>query len=279
MMNEKTKSIPFTKMQGAGNDFVVLDNRQLQLSEEQVAELAPAICDRKFGVGSDGILALTPTEQQDPAYTMIYRNPDGSNAGMCGNGARCIALFAHNLGFNATHKFNVHDEIYEAEVTGSKNVRISFPMETSVNKLDINGQAIYQIHTGTEHIVLPIDKSQLQQEDQLASQGRALRHHELFQPKGTNVNFISGTAPATLQLQTYERGVEDLTLACGTGAIASAVVWHHLQMPDKASQKFSVETKGGTLNVHFSFNSENNTYSNIKLEGPAHFVFKGEFLH
>ena len=276
-MTDSRSHIPFTKMQGAGNDFVVLDNRSLQFSEKEIAELAPEICDRKFGVGSDGILALTNSQQPEIDYTMIYRNPDGSNAGMCGNGARCIALFAHSLGFDANHSFNVHDQIYQAEISSSNTVRISFPMEASATEKGIDNTMLYQIHTGTEHIVTKVARNELENEDQLRSWGKKFRYHEEFQPKGTNVNFISGIDSQTLKLQTYERGVEDLTLACGTGAIASALVWHHLQ-DYPAKSPFSIDTKGGTLSVHFSFNPQTETYSNIKLEGPAHFVFEGKFL-
>lgn len=276
-MTDSNQTIPFTKMQGAGNDFVVLDNRDLQFSEDEIAALAPDICNRKLGVGSDGILALAAPQKETVDYTMIYRNPDGSHAGMCGNGARCIALFAHSLGFDASHTFNVNDQVYLAEVKNSKSVSVSFPMQAKVEEKSVDGQKLYQTHTGTEHIVLAVDEEKLALEDQLKDEGGVLRHHKQFQPKGTNVNFICGIEPTKLKLQTYERGVEDLTLACGTGAIASALVWHHLQQQNSPSP-FYVETKGGTLKVHFTFNANTNNYSNIKLEGPAHFVFQGKYL-
>ncbi|WP_138429257.1 diaminopimelate epimerase [Fodinibius saliphilus] len=271
-------SLPFVKMQGAGNDFVVLDNRNIDLSEEDIASFAPNICNRKFGVGSDGILALNNPQNTEVDYTMIYRNPDGSNAGMCGNGARCIALFAHSLGFADTHTFNVHNEIYRAEIITKNDVRISFPMKATVSEQVIEEQPIYQIHTGTEHIVTTVEQSDLKREDHLKKKGESLRYHELFKPKGTNVNFICGSGSKSLELQTYERGVEDLTLACGTGAIASALVWHHIQQQYQSPEKYQVKTEGGTLSVHFSFDPNSDTYSNIKLEGPAHFVFKGIYL-
>lgn len=277
-MTDTDQPIPFIKMQGAGNDFVVVDNRALQLKEEEIANLAPILCNRKFGIGSDGILALSPPRSNEVDYTMIYRNPDGSNAGMCGNGARCIALFAHSLGYDARHHFNVHNQVYEANIIDSDMVSITFPMEASVRALTINDLQLYQTHTGTEHIVIPVASAKLSDEEQLRSEGSKLRHHKQFKPKGTNVNFINGITPSTLKLQTFERGVEDLTLACGTGAIASALVWHHLQKNVNLSDEFSVQTSGGTLNVQFSLDPEKQTYSNIKLKGPAHFVFKGEFL-
>lgn len=277
-MYTRDRDISFTKMQAAGNDFVVIDNRSNSFTKDELVSLAPTICDRKFGVGSDGILALIPPEQDNVDFTMFYRNPDGSGAGMCGNGARCMALFAHSLGFNKQHRFNVHDNVYEANVLGSDSVIISFPIKAAVNEKTIAGETLYAIHTGTEHIVKEITEEKLEHEEQLVSEGSNLRYHEHFKPKGTNVNFICGINSTALKLQTYERGVEDLTLACGTGAIASALVWHHLQDGNTSPQKYSVKTKGGTLLVHFSFDSESNTYNNIKLEGPAHFVFKGTFL-
>lgn len=278
-MTQERNNILFTKMQGAGNDFVVIDNRSASITKEKLIELTPNICDRKFGVGSDGILALFPPSKQSADYTMFYRNPDGSDAGMCGNGARCLALFAYSLGFDAEHYFNVHNQIYKARVIDSETVCVSFPMEASAKELKLNGQQIYAIHIGTEHIVTTIKEHALKKEDKLRKEGKFLRYHSEFEPQGTNVNFICGIDNKQLKLQTYERGVEDLTLACGTGAIASALIWHHQQnKPDTSSEEYSVETKGGTLTVYFSFNASTSTYSNIKLEGPAHFVFEGQYF-
>lgn len=276
-MTGSNNHITFTKMQGAGNDFVVLDNRSKSISKEQLIDLAPQICDRKYGVGSDGILVLMPPEKDSVDYTMFFRNPDGSDAGMCGNGARCIALFAHSVSFGRKQKFNVHEAIYGAEIIDDETVCVSFPMETSIEEKEIDGQKLYQVYTGTEHIVMTHDKDTLNQEDYLREEGRLLRYHDQFQPIGTNVNFICGIDKSQLNLQTYERGVEDLTLACGTGAIAAALVWHYLQ-DQNPGRKLTVKTKGGMLSVYFSFDSSTQTYSNIKLEGPAHFVFEGDFI-
>lgn len=277
MMKETDQDISFTKMQAAGNDFIVIDNRSQSFSKSQLIELTPDLCDRKFGIGSDGILALFPAEKEECDYTMFYRNPDGSDAGMCGNGARCIALFAHTLGFEKQHRFNVHENIYSAEILGEDTVRISFPMETSVTETTIDSEPLFIIYTGTEHIVKAVDEQQLQKTEKLYSEGHRLRYHDTFEPKGTNVNFICGTDRNALKLQTYERGVEDLTLACGTGAIASALAWHHLQNKNTESNRYSVTTEGGMLRVHFSYTPETQTYRNIKLEGPAYFVFTGIF--
>ncbi|MCW9706662.1 diaminopimelate epimerase [Fodinibius salsisoli] len=275
-MDNKT-NIPFTKMQGAGNDFVVIDNRKGHFSKQELIAKTPNLCDRRFGIGADGLLVLLPAEHNQADYTMFYRNADGSDAGMCGNGARCLSLFAHEAGFPREHIFNVHDVLYEASIQDKNSVQISFPVKTSIEEVTIEGQQILVLHTGTEHIVLQSDAEHLEKEDRLCEQGSELRYHSHFEPKGTNVNFINGKDETTVQLQTYERGVEDLTLACGTGAIASALAWHYWQNEMDTDYSFDVLTKGGKLQVDFSFDPQTKTYSNLKLEGPAHFVFKGSY--
>jgi diaminopimelate epimerase len=264
-------------MQGAGNDFVVLDNRSLAMEKQELIELAPNICDRRFGVGADGIMALFPPAVEGANYTMFFRNPDGSDAGMCGNGARCMARFAHSLGFDSNHTFNVHNQIYEAQVKNPEQVCISFPIKASASEKTIDGTQLFVIHTGTEHVVTIIDQEKMEDEKLLYQKGQELRNHPDFTPKGTNANFICGIDNESLQLQTYERGVEDLTLACGTGAIASALIWHHVQDTHPTDNRFTVETKGGTLTVYFSFDPKTKKYNNIKLEGPSHFVFEGTY--
>lgn len=274
----ETKRLPFLKMHGAGNDFILFDNRGLKLNNEELTQLAPAICNRKFGVGSDGIIALQFDETKKADLVMSYKNPDGSDAGMCGNGARCFSRYAVTLGSPNQFTFRVHDKIYEAEVEND-NVIISFPLSTKVIEKNIAKEAILDIYTNTEHIVCPMIVDELEQSDHLIKKGRLLRNHKEFYPKGTNVNFISGIDSNKLCLQTYERGVEDLTLACGTGAIASAIGWHFLQHGKSGSYLYEVKVKGGTLYVHFSFDEKKANYHNIKLEGPVSFVYSGEFYH
>ena len=126
--------LKFHKMEGAGNDFVVIDNRKYGLSLERIIDITPKLCDRKFGVGGDGILVLQPAKRPDVDFTMIYRNADGSDAGMCGNGARCLVQYAHEFGFNATQTFSVHDNIYEAEVHSDGSVSIHFPVHVQPKK-------------------------------------------------------------------------------------------------------------------------------------------------
>lgn len=273
------QSLFFLKMQGAGNDFVVLDNRDSEYTREQIIEWTPQLCNRKFGIGADGIMALQPAEEERLDYTMFYRNPDGSDAGMCGNGARCLALYAHKLGMGDTLRFNVHENEYVAEITGDNRVCIHFPSETRIREQALDGSTLYRLCTGTEHVVVPVDdESFLADEETLQTRGRELRNHTLFDPKGTNVNFIYGNSINEVRIQTYERGVEDLTLACGTGALAGALVWHYLSQPPSETTQRTVVAKGGTLTVYFHYDSARNMYTNLKLEGPAHFVFEGSYF-
>jgi len=263
-------------MHGAGNDFVLIDNRTLKLSNSELSELALSMCDRKYGVGSDGIIALQFDETKKADLVMMYKNPDGSDAGMCGNGARCFASYAVTLGSPRKFSFRVHDNIYKANVK-KDNVSISFPLTTKVSEQSVANEPLLNIYTNTEHIVCPVKAEELQEEQMLENKGRFFRSHSAFKPKGTNVNFISGKDKTTLSLQTYERGVEDLTLACGTGAIASALGWHYLQQEKSGKFKYTIHVKGGELTVHFSYSDKENTYKNIKLEGPASFVFEGQY--
>ncbi|MDX1637174.1 MAG: diaminopimelate epimerase [Balneolaceae bacterium] len=272
-------NITFTKMQGAGNDFVIIDNRRYKFRLNDLIDLAPRLCDRKFGIGADGLLALTNPQVDGLDYTMIYRNPDGSDAGMCGNGARCLAQYAFENGYGSDQRFNVHDNIYRARVRGNGIIEVAFPMTTQIDRINLDDQPMYQVYTGTEHIVMeePVADN-LKQEKKLRERGRHFRLHDYFQPLGTNVNFIHGSGSKELNVQTYERGVEDLTLACGTGAIASALVWHSIQNDGRKSRtEYTVHTKGGKLSVAFSYDPDSNTYSDIKLKGKVHVVFKGEF--
>lgn len=270
------QSFPFVKMHGAGNDFILFDNRSLNLSNNQIEELTPRLSNRKFGIGSDGVIALNYDRTKEADLVMTYKNPDGSDAGMCGNGARCFAIYAVTLGAPSTFSFRVHDKVYQAE-TQTDSAIINFPLETEVNKQTVDSNEVLNVYTNTEHIVCPVTGNALSDEADLIDKGRNLRYHDDFKPAGTNVNFISGTDSSSVSLQTYERGVETLTLACGTGAIATALAWHHLQDAGSGDYHYKVNVKGGTLTVHFTFLKKTRHYSSIKLEGPTAFVFDGRF--
>ena len=268
-------------MHGAGNDFVIVDNRDTRISTEKLIALTPELCRRRFGVGADGLIALLPPSGTATDYTMFYRNADGSDAGMCGNGARCLALFAARAGLGEQLRFTVHETTYQAEVNSSEQyITLSFPMQIDVQEIDLpNEFPLFQAHAGTEHIVRKISPSDLANDEKLKKEGRRLRYHERFNPPGTNVNFIcSGNSSNEIQIKTYERGVEDLTLACGTGAIASAVVWHQIQNFNESTEAVKIQAEGGTLDVYFSYNSDVNTYSDIQLGGEAQFVFEGTYV-
>ena len=198
---------------------------------------------------------------------------------MCGNGARCLALFAANLGLGTSLQFNVHDTIYEARVSEADNyVQIAFPMRVDITEVRLDDSTLYQMHAGTEHIVQQVGAQTFEDDELLAKRGRQLRYHQTFNPPGTNVNFIQGTSDSELKIKTYERGVENLTLACGTGAVAGAIGWHHINDSTLEQSAIDAQAEGGKLNVEFNFNPTAKTYSNIILGGPAQFVFNGTLV-
>ncbi|XWN37942.1 MAG: diaminopimelate epimerase [Balneola sp.] len=271
------KDLSFYKMEGAGNDFIVIDNRELKFSLERIIALTPALCNRRFGIGADGLLALENAQIENVDYTMIYRNADGSDAGMCGNGSRCLALFAATNGFSTSQSFNVHNSVYKAKVDLKNNsVSVGFPDVLEPENIQIDSHQLIQVYTGTEHVVRFVEPDKLNDETELTSIGSGLRYADQLNPPGSNVNFISKTGVSSIELQTYERGVEGLTLACGTGAIASAIASHFSSQNKHIKNDYSVNVKGGKLKVSFIYNPKEKIYTDIQLSGPAHFVFKGK---
>ncbi len=266
--------IHFFKMEGAGNDFVVIDNRDYEFSMEQIIDLTPKICDRKFGIGADGLLVLDNPRLDEVDYTMIYRNADGSDAGMCGNGGRCLALFAAKNGFDTTHQFNVHHNVYKAEVN-DEEVSIHFPVHVTPSRKVLEGIHFVQADAATEHLVNFVSEAELEDEEELVKQGRLIRMHDEMNPPGTNVNFVHLKNGESINLQTYERGVENLTLACGTGALASAIASHHYKGSTEPQGSYDIHVKGGRLKASFDFDIQTETYKNLILTGPANFVFEG----
>lgn len=267
-----TREISFTKMQGTGNDFVVVDNRTHHFSKDEWIELTPKLCDRKFGIGADGLLVLTEDEQKKADYEMIYRNADGSDAGMCGNGGRCIALFAAQNGFQKRHTFRVHHSIYHAEADlSSRRVAITFPHKVEIESCSGEGFSdLDYCYSGTDHVV--ILEEELDQKQQIKTLAKEIRYNEKLFPKGTNVNFYHQINDHSLRLLTYERGVEDFTLACGTGAIATAITAHHKNII--SSQNVAVHVDGGELEI--SFSNKSDVYSDLTLAGLATIVFNGK---
>jgi len=269
--------ITFTKMNGAGNDFVVLDNRAGKYDGLDTASIEK-ICARHSGVGADGLLMVDePAEGSTSDYRFRYYNSDGGEAEMCGNGARCFARFARNL-----HRGNLAEEITFDTIVGK--LRATFPGEdVCINmtqpfdlreniSLDLDGetQIVHFINTGVPHVVLPVDDVE---SVDIAKVGRSLRYHEEFAPAGANANVFSVIEPGHIRVRTYERGVEGETLACGTGVVANAIV-HHLLTGVQAPVAVNVRC-GDTLKVNFHRDSAG-VFQDVELIGPANFVFTGE---
>ena len=263
--------LKFTKMNGAGNDFVLLDNLdgRLQLAAGQITRL----CDRHRGIGADGVLvAERPANGAD--FRMRYYNADGGEAEMCGNGARCFARYASRLtGRQGAISFETPAGIIRAECAGD-NVRLAMSEPRDL-KLDQQiglpgGIAIaHSVNTGVPHAIILVED--LEKID-VHGLGSTLRHHSHFAPRGTNVNFVRITGPGAAEVRTYERGVEDETLACGTGVVAVALILHEKH---GFRSPVSVRVRGGdTLLV--SFEKEGGGYRNVSLTGPADFVFEGQ---
>lgn len=264
--------LPFTKMNGAGNDFVVLDNRDgsRSLSDEQIALL----CNRQRGIGADGLLAVEPS-QNGGDFRMRYYNADGGEAEMCGNGARCFARFANDLaGGNLEHlSFETIAGIIGADFVGDEvRIQLSEPFGLSLGAdLEVDGQAmtVGSINTGVPHAVVFVED--LEGTD-IRRFGAAIRYHDHFAPAGTNANFVQVLGPGQISIRTYERGVEDETLACGTGMVACAIL-HHLN--HGVSAPIQVKVRGGeTLQVNFQ-ESEGGHFSDVTLLGPAETTFSG----
>ncbi len=262
-------------MQGAGNDFVVFDNRTTGLSLDDIIQLTPKLCDRRFGIGADGLLVLHPNPIPGAAFEMIYRNADGSDAGMCGNGARCMALFASMHGYGTQFSFHVHEVIYRADVDREQHhVAIYFPIQAEL-ELKTVGEFpdFYQTYTGTDHVVIPLPSITDLNKNTLFAQSRAMRYQQEINPRGTNVNYFVPETTHKIRVETYERGVEDFTLACGTGAIASALTFAETSNLTDGTHRIDVQCAGGLLAVQFQ--KENQHYHSIILSGPAFEVFQG----
>jgi diaminopimelate epimerase len=268
--------VPFTKMSGAGNDFVVVDNRQNVITRH--AEFARRVCDRRWGIGADGILLVEP-DKSEP-YGMAYYNADGSYGGMCGNGGRCIALYAHMSGIApASHTFRALDHVYQARIAGETvTLRMKDPSRMRKGlRISIPGHSMtgHFVDTGSPHVVVfveDVDRGEVPLGAlDVSGMGKAIRHHELFQPEGTNANFVEVTKESLCNIRTYERGVEAETLACGTGSIAAAVISSELK-----GLKPPVTVKpAGNVKLVVGFVKEGPSVRSVDLSGPAVVTFTG----
>lgn len=264
--------IPFWKMSGAGNDFLVIDHRKPLIPKELMAEFARRVCRRKFSVGADGLFLIEPSEKVD--FKWRFFNADGSEAEMCGNGARCVARFAYMHGIAAARmQFETLAGIIDATVADTLvTIRMTSPHSFRFDRqVEVEGQMlmVHSVDTGVPHAVIFVDDIQA---TDVVGLGRQLRHHPVFAPAGTNVNFVGRSADG-LAIRTYERGVEDETMACGTGVVAGALIAAAKGMADSP---VAMVTSGGiALTVQFTGN-KSEAVDQVLLKGPAHLIYKGE---
>jgi diaminopimelate epimerase len=263
--------LDFTKMNGAGNDFVLIDNRaqKVRLSHAQIVRL----CDRHRGVGADGVLLLVPATSGKADWAWDFYNSDGSTGEMCGNGARCFARFVQKLtGARDSFTFETGAGIITASFQGDRvTVNLTRPGGLRLNEdvpLSAGKESIHSINTGVPHAVIYVPDADRAMVQQL---GPEIRRHPHFGPKGTNVNFVQRLGPNHIRVRTFERGVEGETLACGTGVTASALIsarLHGFTSPVK------VQVQGGDQ-LEISFKEEGGQFADVRLTGPAEIVFEG----
>ena len=263
--------LDFTKMNGAGNDFVLVDNRarELSLSRDQVVRL----CDRHHGVGADGVLLLVPSATGKADWAWEFYNSDGSTGEMCGNGARCFSRFVQKLtGLSRGFTFETEAGVITASFQGERvTVSLTRPGDLRLNQpvpLSVGTETIHSINTGPPHAVLFVPDADRAMVQQL---GPEIRRHAHFGPKGTNVNFVQRLGPNHIRVRTFERGVEGETLACGTGVTAAALVAARLHgfTPPVKVQVLSGEQ------LEVSFREDHGEFADVQLTGPAEFVFEG----
>jgi len=263
-INEALMNIRFYKYQGAGNDFILIDNRTNTLNHHN-PKLISHLCDRRFGIGGDGIMFLQDIDKYD--FEMIYYNADGQPSSMCGNGGRCIVAFAKYLGIiESETTFLAVDGPHYAKISESGDW-VSLQM-TNVDTISNDGEA-YVLNTGSPHYVKLV--TGLKEKD-VYHDGHAIRNNDIYKTKGINVNFVEPTTNGYF-VRTFERGVEDETYACGTGvtAVALAMARHNHQTGHITTP---IKVLGGDLNIRFNY--ENEKFTDIFLEGPAVKVFEGE---
>jgi diaminopimelate epimerase len=291
--------VEFTKMHGAANDFVVVDNRFFRFSEAALQALARQLCPRRTGIGADGLLALDDAAGEAHAFRMHYHNADGSRATMCGNGARCLARYARSAGFDrdtlvfATDAGAVRADV-PADPLAPVTLHLAPPRAFEAARALADGVAglppVAYVHTGTPHAVVFVDDAEAAP---LARWGPRVRRDDAFRPEGVNLNVAQVLGPATLRVRTFEKGVEAETQACGTGVLAAAVAARrlgHLDAGDASAGEggtgagdappVTVVTRGGTFTVggaHASGALREDDGAGLTLAGPVATVFRGTF--
>jgi len=258
-------AIPFYKYQGTGNDFIIIDNRDKKITALPQATIAQW-CDRKFGIGADGLMLLEEKEGYD--FEMIYYNADGKTSSMCGNGGRCITAFANFLGIlnNSNARFLAIDGPHDAVVKTADYIELKM---IDVSTETYNKQNPF-LDTGSPHHIEFVDK--LTSID-IYKNGKAIRYNDHYKEEGTNVNFVEPLTDLAIKVGTYERGVENETLSCGTGVTAAAIAYHLSYTPQTITNAVDIQTKGGNLQVRFQ--KKQHLFHDIWLCGPATQVFNG----
>lgn len=252
--------IEFYKYQGTGNDFILIDNRKNNVSLD--AKIIEKFCNRRFGIGADGLMFLELDNRAD--FKMVYFNSDGNQSSMCGNGGRCIVAFAKEIGFiSQACTFFAIDGLHEANI--QSNI-VSLRMN-DVTTIDCRQDGSFFLNTGSPHVVQYVENIK---DFKVVEEGRKIRYNNEFKANGTNVNFIEKQKDH-LFVRTYERGVEDETFSCGTGVTAAGIVASLAE----AKEEVKIKTIGGDLKVRFKGNISKG-FTDVWLEGPARFVFKGE---
>ena len=254
----------FYKYQGTGNDFIVVDSidaEYTELSQNQIAQ----ICHRRFGIGADGFIVMASSKEAD--FEMIYYNSDGKRATMCGNGGRCISQFYFDQGYKDEECiFKAIDGLHKARQEDGV-IYLQMHVQSAIEKLD---NSDFMIDTGSPHYIRFC--SNAEELNDIVSFGKLIRYSDKFKSEGINVNLVLPKKLGTIEMRTYERGVEDETYSCGTGVVAAALVYAD---QNNLSSTIDVITKGGQLSVQYK--KDQNTFSDIKLIGPAKRVFQGEY--
>lgn len=256
----------FYKYQGTGNDFVMVDNRDLSFPKEN-RQFIETICHRRLGVGADGLILLENDEKYD--FRMIYYNSDGRESSMCGNGGRCVVAFAKRLKIIEKQAlFIATDGEHYAQIDANDHVRLQMK---SVDSIEVNTDFIF-LNTGSPHHVTMVDNVE---EIDVKTEGAKIRYGNLYEKQGgTNVNFVTQLNEREFRVRTYERGVEDETYSCGTGATAVALSMYHIGKTQE--KEIDLQTPGGTLKVLFE--RKKNGFDSIYLCGAATFVFEGNYV-
>ncbi|MBK5285881.1 MAG: diaminopimelate epimerase [Bacteroidia bacterium] len=260
----------FYKCHGTGNDFIIIDDRRKKFPAKNV-KLISNFCNRRTGIGADGLILLRNHPRSD--FEMVYYNSDGRIGSMCGNGGRCAAALSYKLGLaGKKNMMTAYDGKHSAEILSQDREKENFLVKLSMNSVDdykIYKDCIY-VNTGSPHCVCEVKNVGGLD---IISEGRKLRYDKRFSPGGANINFLYNKT-SRLSVRTYERGVEDETLSCGTGVIASALAVALSKKNSSGNKTTVIKTPGGNLKVYYSF--DNKKFSNIYLKGPAVIVYSGE---